>query len=56
MPMLAKAVVYMLFYAALVYLPLRLIVAGVCRYQLRAARKRAEEAARRAARAARPYF
>jgi hypothetical protein len=33
-----------LFYAALVYLPLRLIVGGVSRYQLRAARKKAEHA------------
>ncbi len=56
MSLLGKALVYTLFYAALVYLPLRIIVGAVGRYQLRAARKRAEEAARRAARASRPYF
>jgi hypothetical protein len=44
MTLFGKALVYTLFYAALVYLPLRLIVGGVSRYQLRAARKKAEHA------------
>ncbi len=56
MSLLGKALVYTLFYAALVYLPLRIIIGAVSSYQVRAARKRAELAARRAARASRPYF
>ena len=42
--LLTQALVYTVFYAGLVYLPLRLIVDGVCMYQVRTARKRAEQA------------
>ena len=42
--LLVRALVYTIFYAALVYLPLRAAVAAACHFQLRAARRKAERA------------
>ena len=51
MYLLTKALVYTFFYAALVYLPLRVVIALVGKHQVRAAKRRAAEQARKIARA-----